>query len=184
MIKAMRKILISLLSVLFVCTSCSNEADDAYAHERAFLKFPYANDVAPLFTALNNNGQWCCIELGTSSFIFKTFTQSGSYPYTSEIKNYGQPQCVAGFVVGKSSLPDMNMQYPVMAYDLVCPVCYSQHLVTRKLTLSAPEQLTCTKCKHTFDLSNSGLSSDGNRLLRYRTALYSSQGSGMLVVMN
>lgn len=180
----MRKILISLLSVLFVCTSCSNEADDAYAHERAFLKFPYANDVAPLFTALNNSGQWCCIELGTSGFLFKTFTQSGSYPYTSEIKNYGQPQCVAGFVVGKSSLPDMNMQYPVMAYDLVCPVCYSQHLITRKLTLSAPEQLTCTKCKHTFDLSNSGLSSDGNRLLRYRTALYSPQGSGMLVVMN
>lgn len=86
----------SLLSVLLVCTSCSNEADDAYAHERAFLKFPYANDVAPLFTALNNSGQWCCIELGTSGFIFKTFTQSGSYPYTSEIKNYGQPQCVAG----------------------------------------------------------------------------------------
>lgn len=180
----MRKILMSLLSVLLVCTSCSNEADDAYAHERAFLKFPYANDVAPLFTALNNSGQWCCIELGTSGFVFKTFTQSGSYPYTSEIKNYGQPQCVAGFVVGKSSLPDMNMQYPVMAYDLVCPVCYSQRLITRKLTLSAPEQLTCTKCKHTFDLSNSGLSSDGNRLLRYRTALYSPSGSGMLVVMN
>ena len=180
----MRNILMPLLSVLLVCTSCSNEADDAYAHERAFLKFPYANDVAPLFTALNNNGQWCCIELGTSGFIFKTFTQSGSYPYTSEIKNYGQPQCVAGFVVGKSSLPDMNMRYPVMAYDLACPVCYSQHLITRKLTLSAPEQLTCTKCKHTFDLSNSGLSSDGNRLLRYRTALYSPSGSGMLVVMN
>ena len=58
-----------------------------------------------------------------------------------------------------------------MAYDLACPACYEDALITKSLQFTAAETLRCPRCQRTFDLANGGLptSGEGNRcLLRYR----------------
>ena len=177
-----------LITLLLTLPSCSNDVSDEYAHERAFLKFAPVTGVVPLYNAVNNTGMFCAISLGTNTFQFRgSDGKTATYPYSAEIKSYGQPEFVAGLVVGISSLPDMNMRYPVVAYDLVCPNCYEQSLITRSLTLKG-EQLTCSRCHRTYDLTNRGIISQGEAgksLYRYRTASYAPGiNGGLLVVMN
>lgn len=176
------------LCLLTLLTACTNSADDEYAHERAFLKFAPVTGVVPLNNAVNSMGQFCTITLGANAFQFRSGEgATATYPYTAEIKSYGQPECISGFVIGKSSLPDMNLQYPVLAYDLVCPNCYAESLITRALTLKG-EELSCSRCHRVYDLTNRGIVKQGQAgksLMRYRTCTYNPnlQG-GLLVVMN
>ncbi len=186
---ALRPLLLLLLFPLLTLSSCSNEANDTYAHERAFLKFAPVSGVIPLLTAVQNNGLFCSIRLGTNTFEFRCSDGStATYPYTADIKNYGQPQCVSGFVVGHSSLPDLNMNYPLLAYDLVCPNCYEQSLITPTLSFSGQEELSCSRCKRTYDLQQNGIVKSGEAgrsLLRYRGVTFSEATSGgILVIMN
>lgn len=184
----MTRLYFTIISVLLLFTACSDDVSDEYAHERAFLKFAPVTGVVPLNNAVNSMGQFCTITLGTNTFQFRSGEgATATYPYTVEIKSYGQPECVAGFVIGKSSQPDMNLQYPVLAYDLVCPNCYAESLITRALTLKG-EELTCSRCHRVYDLTNRGVikqGATGKPLLRYRTCTYNPnlQG-GLLVVIN
>ena len=178
-----------LIAFMPVITSCSGDkAEDIYAHERAFLKFSPVTGVVPLYRAVNSQGIFCTIKLGTSVFRFQSSDgATATYPYSADIQAYGQPQCIAGFVIGKSNIPDMNLQYPLVCYDLACPNCYEQSLITRDLTLDAQEQLTCSRCHRVYDLSNGGIikqGDKGSRLYRYRNVGYSDSQGGLLVVMN
>lgn len=178
-------LLVLLLSLLFL--SCGDESTDRYAHIRAFLKFRPVTGVVPLYTAVNSTGMFCTITLGTGTFQFRgSDGQQAIYPYSAEIKSYGQPECVAGFVVGKPSVPDMNLQYPLLAYDLVCPNCYEQSNISRSLILGANQTLTCPRCQRVYDLNNGGVitqGTEGKSLYQYRTCTYSS-ATDVLVVMN
>lgn len=187
----MKPFLSFLFLILIALVSCTTDSDsDLYAHERAFLKFSPVTGVIPLYTAVQNNGHFCTIRIGTNSFIFQGSndkTPTPPYPISAEIKGYGTPECIAGFVVGRSSQPDMNMQYPLVAYDLACPNCYEQALITRNLSLNAKEELTCSRCHRVYDLTNGGLVKQGDkgcRLKRYRNVGYSENQGGLLVIMN
>lgn len=184
--KALFPILFLILTSLL---SCSTDSDnDLYAHERAFLKFCPVTGVVPLYTAVRNNGQFCTIRLGTNTFLFQGSNgATATYPLSADIKAYGMPQCIAGFVVGHSIQPDMNMQYPLVAYDLACPNCYEQALITRNLSLNAQEELTCSRCHRVYDLTNGGIikqGKKGRRLYRYRNVGYNDNQGGLLVIMN
>lgn len=176
--------------LLFGLGACSDDVNNRYAHERAFLKFAPVTGVPMLSTAVNSLGTFCTIQLGTSGFIFRNAQGQTSppYPYTAEIQSYGQPECIAGFVVGKSSIPDMNLQYPLVAYELACPNCYEKALITKPLTLSAGELLTCSRCNRVYDLKNDGNISKGDEgvpLYRYRTVSYAENVSGgVLIIVN
>ena len=177
-----------LLAALMSCASCTDSVSDEYSHERAYLRFCPVTGVPVLNTAVTSLGNFCTIRLGTHSFLFKSSDgRTDDYPYTAETTNYHKPECVAGFVVGKSSLPDLKMQYPLVAYDLVCPNCYEQSLIIRSLTLSG-EELTCTRCQRVYDLTNRGCIKQGEpgaSLKRYRTAIYNANESGgLLLIMN
>lgn len=177
----------SLLTLF--ASSCSDDVTDRYAHERAFLQFAPVTGVPVLNDAVNSLGTFCTIQLGTNSFRFSSVkVKDYPYPYTAEIQSYGQPECLAGFVVGKSSIPDMNLNYPLVAYDLACPNCYETSLITKPLTLSAGELLTCSRCNRTYDLKNDGNISKGDAgiaLYRYRTVSYAeSVKGGMLTILN
>lgn len=178
----------TLIAMCLLLTSCNDSITDEYAHERAFLKFAPVTGVIPLYNALNNTGMFCTISLGTSTFNFRgSDGKTATYPYSAEIKAYGQPEFVAGLVVGRSSLPNMNMQYPIVAYDLVCPNCYEQSLFMRSLTLKG-EELSCSHCHRVYDLTQQGIIKSGEvgkSLYRYRTATYRSDISGgLLIVLN
>lgn len=177
-------IYIYAVSLIFL-TGCTSDADDLYAHERAFLRVYPVTAAAPLYSALNNPGEWCIITVGTSAFNFKNYAgQTASINFTA-LLSYGQPECVAGFVVGTSSVPDMNMQQSPVAYDLVCPTCYEENLLQRSLSFSAREKLTCPRCGNAYDLANGGILSEGEgvkKLYRYHISYASAQD--VMVVSN
>ena len=184
----MTKLYLIVISALLLFIACSDDVSDEYAHERAFLKFAPVTGVVPLNNAVNSIGQFCTITKGTNTFQFRgSEGTTATYPYTDEIRLYGQPEYISGFVIGKSLQPDMNLQYPVLAYALVCPNCYAELLITRALTLKG-EKLICGRCQRVYDLTNRGIVKSGRpgkSLLRYRTCIYNPnlQG-GLLVVMN
>ncbi len=178
-----------VLGTLALLFSCSNNIENRYAHERAFLRFSPVTGVVPLNNAVNGLGEFCTIRIGTNQFIFRSAGgQEVTYPITAEIKAYGQPECVVGFVVGKSTIPDMKLQYPLLAYDLVCPNCYEQSLITKALTLETDEKLTCSRCHRSYNLKDDGNICQGDAgkpLYRYRTISYNPNiNGGTLVIIN
>ena len=90
--------------------------------------------------------------------------------------------------MGKSSIPDMNLQYPLVAYDLACPNCYEQSLITRPLILEADEKLTCSRCHRSYNLKDDGNICQGDAgepLKRYRTVGYNPNvNGGILYIAN
>lgn len=172
---------LSIVSALF--SGCS---DEYYATSRAFLKFTPVTAVHPLFTALNNPGMFCRITIGTTHFHFSDAEgQSATYPLTA-LAAYGRPECLAGFVVGTPSLPDLNMGQQPVAYDLVCPTCYQQNLIQRSLEFSGREELSCPRCQSVYDLTNGTLrsgKSDAVRLL-YRYKITYSPANDLVLVIN
>lgn len=158
-------------AVMPALCGCSSDSEDLYAHERAFFKYSPVVSVHQLHTAMNNPGMFCRITFSTQTVSFTAPDGSTTPVQRLAAEVYGTPEYVAGFVVGTPSVPDMQMQYAPVAYDLACPACYEDALITKSLQFTAAETLRCPRCQRTFDLANGGLptSGEGNRcLLRYR----------------
>ncbi len=163
--------------------ACSDEAKDLYAHHRAFFKYSPVSAVQPLYTALNNPGQFCAITFGTSTIQFSSPSGQSQTVLRTAAEAYGKPESIAGFVVGTPSVPDLNMQYLPLAFDLACPACYDDDLITKQLQFSAAEALTCPRCHRSYDLQNGGTLSQGEgarRLFRYQL----SYANDAVVVIN
>lgn len=171
-----------LLAVL--CAGCANEDNKLYAPHRAFLRLQPVTAIAPLYTALTSPGQFCAITVGNQVYRFLTPTgATTTYPFSAQ-EAYGKPECIAGFVVGVPSVPDINMAQSPVAYDLACPTCYDRNLLQRSLTFTAAERLTCSRCGSEYDLSNGGILVKGDgtkRLFRYRLT-YSAATNSLLVI--
>lgn len=182
-------LLMALLGVGCGLTGCDDE-EDLYAHERAFFRFTPVTGVAPLLTALNNPGRFCRITIGTSTFDFLDAEgRSQSYPQTALIA-YGKPECIGGFVVGTASLPDLDMQYRPVAYELACPNCYEDNMLQIATSFKGLEALRCHRCHRVYDLANGGIVTEdkddptapttGRRLYRYRMTYQ----NDLLLIMN
>lgn len=173
------------IATVIMAVACGNDSDDLYAHERAFLRVYPVTAAAPLYNALRSPGQWCAITIGTTKYNFYNYQgQTAQIDFTALI-SYGQPECVAGFVVGTPSMPDLNMQQEPQAYDLVCPTCYDQAMLQRSLTFTANEQLTCSRCHCQYDLANGGILTSGEGTTRlYKYHLTYAEASNLMIVMN
>lgn len=173
------------IATVLTTVACGNDSDDLYAHERAFLRIYPVTAAAPLYNALRSPGQWCAITIGTTTYNFKNYQgQTAQIDFTA-LKAYGQPECVAGFIAGTPSLPDLNMQQEPQAYDLACPTCYEENMLQRTLTFTAAEQLTCPRCQCQYDLANGGILTSGqgvNRLYKYH--LTYAEASNLMIIMN
>lgn len=159
---------IVLLIPFFLFSACSDSVEDYYAHVRAFFKYSPVSSVHPLHAALNNPGIFCQITLGTHTYDFKGTDGSVTSRPITALEAYGKPECVAGFVVGISSVPDMNMGQNPVAYDLVCPSCYEETNIQRSLVFSGNEELTCPRCHRAYDLTNGGWVKSGTPVRLYR----------------
>lgn len=165
--------------------ACSSDEDSLYAHEKAFLRISPVTAAAPLYNALRSAGQWCAISIGTSTYNISNYSGQTAQINFTALLSYGQPECVAGFVVGTPSMPDLNMSQDPQAYDLVCPTCYENNMLQRSLSFSAEEKLTCNRCQCSYDLSNGGILSQGEGIKRlYRYHITYSDASNTLIVMN
>lgn len=153
--------------------ACSDDTQDLYAHHRAFFKYSPVAAVQPLYTALNNPGQFCAVTFETSHIRFASPTGQGQTVLRTAAEAYGKPESIAGFVVGTPSVPDLNLQYLPLAFDLACPACYEEALITKQLQFAGPEALSCGRCHRTYNLQNAGTLSQGEgtwRLFRYQVS--------------
>lgn len=170
-IRSTRAAAFALSLAAVAATGCTDNVEDYYSHEAAFLRFTPVSGVAPLYTALNSAGMFCTIRIGGSHFYFAgSDGNTQNYPKTAIVESYGTPVCISGFVVGISSIPDINMRMSPVAYDLVCPTCYEQSLIQRTLVFSESEALKCGRCGRVYDLSNGGIikeGEEGTKLYRY-----------------
>ena len=174
---------LAALALLPCVTACTGEADDLYAHHRAFFKYAPVVSVHQLYTALNNPGMFCRITFGTTTISFAAPDGSSTPVQRTATEAYGRPEYVAGFVAGTPSVPDLDMRFTPVAYDLACPACYEQNLVTRSLAFSANETLAGPRCQRTYDLCNGGTATSGEgkwRLYRYQL----SYANHLVVIIN
>ena len=171
---AMRRLLLLLPLWMLLLVACDDESDHLYSSYRAFFRYTYVETTPPLLTATRNPGMWCAINFPNGNYHFLLNDGRTSYTHRpTAADNYGRPECIAGFIVGTPNIPDFNGQFPVMAFDLVCPECFTTASIQRSLTIDAQGRATCSRCGRTYDLNNSGIVVGGDqsrRLFRYHVA--------------
>lgn len=180
--KASRRALILLLCAL--AAACSADVENLYANIRAFFRFTPVTQVPGLHAALNNPGLFCAITFPNGKYRFAG-SDGSTFDYTpTAMDQYGKPECVGGFIVGMPNIPDLNGNFYDIAFDLVCPNCYSNNAVQRNLTLRGTDAL-CGRCNRRYDLNNSGIVSAGdNGRGLYRYHISYTQAQNLLLIQN
>lgn len=183
-----RNAILSLAAALILAgaaAGCADDVTDVYARYPAFFRFTTVSAVIPLYNAARSPGMFCAITIGASTYQFTgNDGQAMAYPI-SAAAGYGRPECISGFIVGKASVPDLDMQYPLVAYDLACPACNEIDNITRALSYSGREALACRRCKRSYSLTQNGVSVSGEgsyRLYRYHVSY--AEGSNTLLISN
>lgn len=172
-----------LLTLPIMLVSCVEDIDGVYARHRAFFRYQYVSTTPPLYAALNNPGMWCTISFPQRVYRF-TLLDGTSYDHpTTALDTYTPPECISGFMVGKPNIPDFSGNFPIIAYDRVCPTCFEQAAIQRELSLSSEGKAHCTRCHCEYDLNNGGLllrGGPGENLYRYHIN-YAPQQNIMLI---
>lgn len=168
--------------------ACADTVETLYANIHAFFRFGAVTTTAPLYTALNNPGQYCAITFSGGRYLFAGPDGSSATYAPTAIDQYGKPVYICGFLVGTPAVPDMTTGSAPVAYDLACPNCYDDKSLNLRLTFSGSRALRCTSsrgCGRTYDLDNGGRvsSAEGGRsLFRYRLSY--AAATGTLLIQN
>lgn len=182
----MKRRLGGLLLLLAALAACTDDVENEFTSMRAFFRFTQVATAAPLFTALNNPGQFCTVTYSNDTYYIFSDAAGNSYAYTlTELDKRTKPEFVSGLVVGMPAVPDLSGNFPVVCYDLVCPNCYAEDVITRRLSFSGATEMACGRCHRCYDLNNGGIVTEGDKgrkLFRYR-ATYSN-ASNTFVVQN
>ena len=171
------------LCAALVCgmTSCE-KAEQTFSELPA--RFVETNLIAcpPLYTAVNNMGQWCTIQAGNNTYIAKGASQSIERPLTAMTNYQGMYLGIAGLIIGLPNIPDTGNDLPTLkCYDLACPNCYAESHIGRALTVAFDRgTATCGRCSRVYNLNSIGESGEGDRLERYKVSCNGQQ----LVVSN
>lgn len=161
-----RFFVVLLLSLL----SCAGQTEQFYANLPARFRVQYVQTIPPLSAALNGMGEFATITQRTNVYIYSNTQASVSSPMTANDKyNY---MGLSGFIVGKPNIPPLGSDVSqVVCYDLACPNCYEEQVVTREMQLQAGGKCYCRLCQRTYDLNNQGYvtsGTPGKSLYRYR----------------
>ena len=180
-----KQLLVVLLTVCFFSACNNDDVQSTYSTHQAYFYYPRVLTTQPLYAALTGPGQYCAISLSASNLIFQSTTNSLSVPITA-VSGYQRFQCINGFIVGQSNIPDMTtMALPILAFDRACPNCYVNDVITRPLTLKENGRAYCDRCRRTYDLNNLGLIIDGAKgdlnLFRYHISY---NGENIMVIKN
>ena len=176
-----------LVALLPSLTACEDDLQNEYSRQRAFFRFPMVNTTPELRSALSSPGMFCKITFPPKYNVFSDAFGHSTQVNRSYLDAYGKPIFIAGFIVGTPSVPDWGGNFFNVAYDLVCPSCYSNDFIDRSLDFNAavPTEMKCGRCGRIYDLNNDGIvksGGEGHRLFRYRMSY--SQAQGMLVIQN
>ena len=111
-----------LLLAAALAAACSDDVQDIYSSYPAFFRFSPVTAASQLYTAVSNPGQFCTVTFQNGQYYIFTDARgtSTSWSVTAQ-QQYGQPVYISGFIVGTPAVIDMSGQFPLTAYDLVCP---------------------------------------------------------------
>lgn len=157
----MKKILTTLLCLVFAFTACEDEFSSSYSTKYRVRFYFEVNQSAEMIGAIGNPGQYVTIRQKSGN----STTQKGVYIRIENLlggNDYALSYIGAnefelglgGLIVGTSSTPNMNDGFDILAYDLACPNC---DRIDRRLTLKDNGLTKCAKCGLTYDLNNLGV---------------------------
>ena len=174
--------------LLPIGTACTGDNYSIYARRLAYLRVSPVNTAAPLFSALNNPGQWCAVTYDATHYRFASPTATASLSRTA-LDAYGLPRSIAGMLIGTPSLPEVDGSHQPRAYDLACPSCYESAYIERALQLSTttPDQAHCARCGRDYNLATGAPLNAPDRQVQaplYRYRLQYGAAQGVLIVQN
>lgn len=157
------------VALLLLLASCAGQTEQFYANLPARFRVQYVQTIPPLNAALNSMGEFATITQRTNVYIYSNTQTSIQRPVTDADRNY---MGLSGFIVGKPNIPPLGSDVSqVVCYDLACPNCYEEQVVTREMQLQTGGKCYCRLCQRTYDLNNQGYvtsGSPGKSLYRYR----------------
>lgn len=157
------------VALFLLLASCAGQTEQFYANLPARFRVQYVQTIPPLNAALNSMGEFATITQRTSVYIYSNTQTSIQRPVTDADRNY---MGLSGFIVGKPNIPPLGSDVSqVVCYDLACPNCYEEQVVTREMQLQTGGKCYCRLCQRTYDLNNQGYvtsGSSGKSLYRYR----------------
>ncbi len=170
----MKKLLAILLTA--VLGACSDSiTSNKYSSYSAYYSCDHVLSLTTLYHCVTNQGMWCTITMNTAATIlyFTSTTESSQENITAN--TYYKKFVLGigtGLIVGMPNIPEMGADSPVVTcYDLSCPNCWENDVVTRHMTLQESGYARCSRCQRTYNLNDQGLVSEGESgksLYRYR----------------
>lgn len=143
--------------------------------------------------ACESQGVFCLVYKDVSKFYFQgpRADQLNELPITDRDKYNGMIMGLAGFFIGRPSLPDTSN--PMVCYDAACPNCYQDRVITKRLQFIDTYMVECPTCHRTYNLDDRGYvyktpenedqdPAHNRRLIRYQVHYYPNQFT--LVVSN
>lgn len=170
--RTLGRLLIALLA-MGLATACSDDGvEGLYASDRASFICRSVSTIAPLRTALNSYGEFCMIYADVNYYHFASPTVTAPPVPKTQQSLYQSYICHAGFIVGKGGIVELgSADYPLLCYDLVCPNCFRENSITRRLAFAQQQGIVvCNSCHRHYDLNNLGVivqGDKGRKLLRY-----------------
>lgn len=180
------KRLFCLLFVSLFLSGCLEVPQSEYAKVHAFLRLSPVSAVPPLFQALNSPGLFCTISREPSHYLIRSADGKEVALSVTALEAYNRPEMIAGFIVGTSDTPDLNGTLLPVAYDLVCPNCYTKEDIERKLVFQDRLTMHCPRCNRSYSLRNGGIvvaGEAGIKLFKYRIQGYS-RANDVLIINN
>lgn len=162
------------VALLLLLGACAGQTEQFYANLPARFRVQFVQTIPPLNAALNSMGEFATITQRTNVYIYSNTKTSIQRPVTDADRNY---MGLSGFIVGLPNIPPIGSSVSqVVCYDLACPNCYEEQVVTREMQLQAGGKCYCRLCQRTYDLNNQGYvagGTPGRSLYRYRVVYQS-----------
>lgn len=180
--KRLCSFIIPVLGSLFL-SGCSEDAENLYTNRPAYFVYQYVQSAPQLYTSLNNPGEFSTIQLDRQQYVIRNLAGETRINQTALASYSSFHLGLAGFIVGLPNIPDPGAETSrVVCYDLACPNCYTQLMISASLQLKENGKAFCSRCSRTYELNNGGIigkGENGSSLFRYRITY-----DGKTVVIN
>ncbi len=169
--KRLCSLIISVLGYL-ILSGCSEDAENLYTNRPAYFVYQYVQSAPQLYTSLNNPGEFSTIQLDRQQYIIRNLAGETRINQTALASYSSFHLGLAGFIVGLPNIPEPGAETSrVVCYDLACPNCYTQLMISASLQLKENGKAFCNRCSRTYELNNGGIignGESGSSLFRYR----------------
>lgn len=165
-----------LAGIVGMLCGCTGEVENLFSTDPAYLRVSPVTAVEPLRVALTSPGEFCTITIEPTRYVFTRPNGSSAPLNRTDEETYGRPVYRAGFLVGTPSLPDEKTgQFYYVCYELACPDCYTNRMLTKAMKLQEGEIVACPECGRSYSLLYGGSQiggEKGKRLMKRYNCTY------------